>query len=127
MPITMIWRRLGFVLVLLSLACSAFAQLTTERQFPPNTRRGVLDMSAYPNVRMDGKTRYFSPAVRIFDNENRLVLPATLDAGNIVVNYTENPYGDIERVWILTAAEMPKQLPKPEVWAPIPFKNPEIK
>ena len=127
MCIGMIWRRLGLMLVLLSLAGTVFAQLTAERQFPPNARRGVLDMSAYPDIRMDGKVRHTSAAFRIYNNENLIVLPATLDANNIIVNYTENPYGDIDRVWILTAAEIPKPLPKPEVWAPIPFKNPEIK
>lgn len=119
--------RLGLLVCLLLWGASALAQMTTERQFPPGTKRGVLDMSRYPDIRLDGKARYLSPGARIFNNENLLVLPSTLDAPKIIVNYTENTMGDIDKVWILTTAEMPKVLPKPEVWAPMPFKNPEIK
>lgn len=127
MFLTTICRRLSLLLVLFGLTCTVFAQGVTQRQFPPNTMRGELDMSSYPDIRLNGKPRYLAPSSRIYNADNLIVLAASLDAPKIVVNYTENSFGDIDKVWILTSDEMPKQLPKPEVWAPIPFKNPEIK
>ncbi|WP_423708859.1 hypothetical protein [Undibacterium sp. WLX3042] len=127
MLLTTICQRLSLLLALLGLTCLVFAQGVTQRQFPPNALRGVLDMSSYPDVRMDDKPRHLAPSSRIYNTDNLIVLAATLDAPKIIVNYTENSFGDIDKVWILTSDEMPKQLPKPEVWAPIPFKNPEIK
>jgi hypothetical protein len=34
----------------------SFAQVSADRQFPPGTQRGKLDMSAYPDVRLNGKS-----------------------------------------------------------------------
>lgn len=83
------------------------AQVVVSRFFPPNVKRGVLDMSSYPNkVSMNGATRKFSPALKIFSTQNLIVLPGTLNASQISVNYAENSYGDIDKVWILSNAEL---------------------
>ena len=39
-------------------------------------------------------------------------MPVTLRGREFTVNYTENPQGDIDRVWILTPAEASAPLPK---------------
>lgn len=124
----LVCQRLMGLLVMLALTYPVLAQVAPElRQFPPNTLRGVLDMSAYPDVKMDGKPRYLAPSSRIYGTDNLIVLPSTLNDSQIQVNYTENPFGDVEKIWILTRTEIGQTLPVPEVWKPIPFKNPEIK
>lgn len=105
----------------------SFAQVSADRQFPPGTQRGKLDMSAYPDVRLNGKAVYLAPACRIFNAENMFVVPASLDEKEIIVNYTLNVMGDVDRIWILTRSEIGKQLPVEQVFKPVPYKNTEIK
>jgi hypothetical protein len=38
-------------------------------------------------------------------------MPSTLHGENLVVNFTQNAQGEIDRVWILTAAEAAKPAP----------------
>jgi hypothetical protein len=45
----------------------------------------------------------------------------------IIVNYTLNVMGDVDRIWILTRSEIGKQLPVEQVFKPVPYKNTEIK
>jgi len=117
-------RRIAMLLMLSGLSASVLAQVPATRNFPANTKRGVLDMSAYPDVMMDKKIRNTAPGLRIFTTENLMVTVGSMNASNIVVNYTESNYGDIEKIWILTQAEIDKVLPPVEVWKPVPFKNP---
>ncbi|MEB0139385.1 MULTISPECIES: hypothetical protein [unclassified Undibacterium] len=84
------------------------AQVAHERQFKQNAKLGVLDMSAYPAVTMDGVARRLSPASRIFSVQNLIQLPATISGNALVVAYTVNPYGDLDQIWILTQAEIAK-------------------
>ncbi|WP_028104692.1 hypothetical protein [Pseudoduganella violaceinigra] len=93
---------------LLALAAAiALPALAAEpRPFPPKAKRGLLTPAyAAPDVYIDGKLRQLSPAARIFNDDNLTVVPNALEGKNIVVNYTEDLNGDIDRVWILTAEE----------------------
>ncbi|MFZ6770977.1 hypothetical protein ACO0LM_28305 [Undibacterium sp. Di26W] len=98
-------------------------QVTDERSFPTNTKRGVLNMSKYPDVIMDGKIRYTVPATRFYDAQNMLILPTYLTGNYIIVNYTDNDFGELQKIWVLTADERKRVLPKPEVWTPMQFKS----
>lgn len=125
-----IFRRLCqfvFILLLAQIHVQSFAQVVADRQFPPDTQRGKLDMSAYPDVKLNGKAVYLAPSCRIFNTENMFVVPASLDEKEIIVNYTLNVMGDVDRIWILTRAEIGKQLPVEPVFKPVPYKNTEIK
>ncbi|MFZ6864550.1 hypothetical protein ACO0K7_18115 [Undibacterium sp. Ji67W] len=123
MSIARIFRGLSILLVLAGLTASVFAQVAADRQFPPNAKRGILDMSNYPNVTLDGYSRRLAPSSRIFSVTNLIVMPSTLSGNNIVVHYTENGFKDIDKVWILTQSEIAKGLPAANTQATMPIAN----
>lgn len=88
----------------------AFAQ-GTARTFPPHAKRGRMTPGYFPEIVIDGKVRRLAPAARIVNADNMAEVPAALRGTNIVVNYTENADGDIDRVWILTAEEARQRVP----------------
>lgn len=59
----------------------------------------------YPEIVIEGKMRYLSAGARIWNEDNLIQMPASLRGSNLVVNYTENDQGEIDRVWILTTEE----------------------
>ncbi|WP_332855170.1 hypothetical protein [Duganella sp. S19_KUP01_CR8] len=91
---------------LLSLSALAF-----ERPFPANALRGKMTPGYFPDVSIDGKPRQLSPAARIFNRDNMIEMPAGLRGSDIVVNYTVDFQGFIDRIWILTAEEAAQKLP----------------
>ncbi|MGV3655978.1 MAG: hypothetical protein ACO1N5_17390 [Noviherbaspirillum sp.] len=98
------------------LACAALAVAilpahALDRLFPPNAKRGTLSTMDYPTITMDGKTRQLSAGAWIRNTNNTVDMPASLRGREFVVNYTENPLGQIDRVWILTPAEAQAPLP----------------
>ncbi|MQA21231.1 hypothetical protein [Rugamonas rivuli] len=93
---------------LLSLSALAF-----ERPFPPHALRGKMTPGYFPDVSIDGKPRQLSPAARIFNQDNMIEMPAALRGSDIVVNYTVDMNGNIDRIWILTPEEAAQKLPTP--------------
>ncbi|CAN7708918.1 hypothetical protein [Duganella sp. LjRoot269] len=91
---------------LLSLSALAF-----ERPFPTNALRGKMTPGYFPDVTIDGKVRQLSPAARIFNQDNMIEMPASLRGSDIVVNYTVDGNGNIDRIWILTRDEAAQKLP----------------
>lgn len=91
------------------LATSAFA---LERPFPAIAKRGVLNMGPFPEIVLNGKARHMSAAGRIFNQQNMIQMPASVTGSNLVVNYTEDFQGNVDRVWLLDereAAQTPAQ------------------
>jgi len=81
------------------------------RPFPANALRGKMTPGYFPDLAMDGKARQFAPSARIFNEDNMSEVPASLRGSDIVVNYTEDAMGQINRVWILTKEEAAQTLP----------------
>ncbi|QGZ39540.1 hypothetical protein IP92_01822 [Pseudoduganella flava] len=92
-------------LATLVLAPALAQQALGTRPFPANAKRGRMTPGYFPEIVIDGKVRRLAPAARIVNADNMAEVPAALRGTNIIVNYTENADGDIDRVWILTAAE----------------------
>ena len=84
------------------LATSAFA---LERPFPAIAKRGVLNMGPFPEIILNGKVRQMSASGRIFNEQNLIQMPASITGNNLVVNYTEDFQGNVDRVWLLNAQE----------------------
>lgn len=120
MPMPILLRRLLPALLLLS---ASMASMAAERSFPANTKRGVLNMAAYPDIVIDGKIKHPLPVLRIYNEENLIVMPATLSGARIAVHYTENEFGEVDKIWIVTAQEARQALPKAEVWKPQTYKS----
>jgi len=79
--------------------------LAIDRPFPANILRGKFTPGYFPDITLDGKARQLSPAARIFNQDNRIEMPAALRGKDLVVNYTVDGMGNIDRIWILTAEE----------------------
>ena len=91
-------------LLLLATAASICAQ-AFERPFPANAVRGKMTPAYFPEVLIDGKVRQLAPSARIFNQDNLIELPASIRGTDLVVNYTVDSWGNIDRIWILTAEE----------------------
>ncbi|MFZ6733697.1 hypothetical protein ACO0LG_17350 [Undibacterium sp. Ji42W] len=126
MPMLLALRRvmMMFMLVLLAMtSLQGFAQIPDERNFPENTKRGVLNMSQYPDVLIDGKARNTAPGLRIYDDQNLFISPTQITGNYVIINYLEDNFGDVAKIWVLTEIERKKVLPVAKEWVPQIFKN----
>jgi hypothetical protein len=104
------WRRplflFSFFLVLSSLASAM------DRPFPAQTKRGKMTPAPYPGIVIQGQSRQLAPGARIWNEDNLIQMPASLRGNDLVVNYTEDANGHIDRVWILNADEASEPVSK---------------
>lgn len=84
---------------------NAQGQTITVRTFPPNAKRGELEVTTPPNVRLDGKAERLSPGARIRGTNNLLVLSASISGQKLPVMYSREAMGMLHEVWLLTADE----------------------
>lgn len=101
----------GFIALLtLGAANTALA----ERSFPPAAKRGELKAHQYPHYRI-GKTTYrISAGGRIFNEQNMIIMPVSLQKQTAQVMYQVDMNGQLSALWLLTRAEASKHpLPKP--------------
>lgn len=94
-----------------SLIFSANA-MQVERMFPDGIKRGKLSTTALAELVIDGKLRQSAVGIRIYNEDNLTVTPASVDVSNIIIFYLENEFGEIQKIWILTAEEASKPIPK---------------
>jgi hypothetical protein len=88
-------------------AGTAWAQV---REFPRTALRGVIQVTAPPQILIDGNVDRLSPGARIRGPQNNLVMSGALVGQRLVVNYTREQSGLVHEVWILTEAEADKKL-----------------
>ena len=81
------------------------------RQFPKEAKRGELVVLTAPEIAMDSKPDRLSPAVRIRDINNNLVLSGTLANQRLVVNYVRDNTGLVHNVWVLNNEEVKLKMP----------------
>ena len=81
------------------------------RQFPKDAKRGELVMLTAPEITLDSKPDRLSPAVRIRDIHNKLVLSGTLANQKLVVNYLRDNIGLVHNVWVLNNEEIKQKMP----------------
>ena len=104
-------------LVLLTAGLFSIARAQSEepkaniRQFPKEAKRGELMVLTAPEIVMDSKPDRMSPAVRIRDINNNLVLSGTLADQTLAVNYLRDNTGLVHSVWVLNAEEVKQKLP----------------
>ena len=97
-------------------ACLATALLPTTanaqdlpQRIPPmaaTAKRGVLVVTAPPEILLDGKAARLSPGSRIRGPNNLLVLSGSIVGQALQVSYVLDPLGLVHEVWILTEAEL---------------------
>ena len=113
------WTSTLFISLASLLISTATAQTEdvkpNTRQFPKEARRGELVVLTAPEIALDSKPDRLSPAVRIRDINNNLVLSGTLANQRLVVNYVRDNTGLVHNVWLLNSEEIKQKMPgKPE-------------
>ena len=103
-------RRTLLGIALLSISLGLFAQWG-KRLFPDNALRGVMVVTAPPDITMNGKPERLSPGSRIRNTQNQLLMSASLVGQELVVNYTRESLGQVHDVWILTPDEAAEKRP----------------
>ncbi len=81
------------------------------RQFPKDAKRGELVVLTPPDITLDSKPDRFSPAVRIRDINNNLVLSGAFVNQKLVVNYLRDNTGLVHNVWVLNSEEIKQKMP----------------
>lgn len=84
---------------------SAQSQDIVRQTIPANAVLGVLQVSAPPEVLMDGMVDRLSPGARIRAENNMMVLSGALSGQSLLVAYVREPNGLLHEIWILNAAE----------------------
>ena len=83
----------------------------SPRTFPSGVKRAMLTVTQPPEILLNSNADRLSPGARIHDTSNRLVVSGSLIGQNWVVNYTREPIGLVNEVWILTPLEASQALP----------------
>jgi hypothetical protein len=83
----------------------SLAAAQNMRQFPATAKRGLLLVTAPPEVLIDGKRARLSPGARIKNVNNMLVLSASLAGTSVPVVYVLDTQGMVHEVWLLSAQE----------------------
>lgn len=89
---------------LVSLPNPTMAQ-SAVRPFPPDAKRGVMEVQNGPGILINGTPEQLSPGSRIRGVNNMLVLSGQLIGQKVVVNYTRDTQGAVQQVWILNNLE----------------------
>ena len=83
-----------------------------DRPFPKTTKRAEMTIDVYPLVVINDKPRKLSAGARIWNQDNMIQMPTSLRGNKYIVHYTEDMQGQVDRIWILTAAEIALPPPK---------------
>jgi hypothetical protein len=76
------------------------------RVFPEGTKKGELEpLVGLMEVVIGGQTYSRAPGMQIRNQQNMIVMPATVQA-KVPVRYQLDPSGAVFRVWLLTKTEV---------------------
>ncbi len=93
------------VLALLTALALSGGVAAQPRVFPEKSKVGWLEVVVFPQARMDGNPVNFTAGARIFNQNNSIVMPASVQ-GAVAVRYELEQGGQVKRAWILTPAEI---------------------
>jgi hypothetical protein len=98
---------LFFLATVITTTASAF-----ERPFPDSAKRATMtSLSTYPTIELNKKPYKLAVGARIWNQDNRIEMPAYLQGDRFIVHYTIDLHGEVDRVWILSTAEIKKPSP----------------
>lgn len=92
-------------------ATAAWAQQQRPVALPANATFGELTAFQYPEAKIGKKLLRFSPAAKIYNTQNLIVMPSTV-SGKSGVLYRLDGSGQISHMWLLTAEEAAARRPK---------------
>ena len=97
------------------------APAQAARNFPQDAQRGTLTAHKYPNYRIGAATYRLAPGGRIFNEQNLIIMPASLPNQKAEIMYRLDYQGYLSEIWLLTREEAvlnPKQGNRPRSAAP---------
>ncbi len=80
-------------------------QACAERNFPEQARRGDLNAYAYPSMKIGDNVFRLAAGSRMFNQQNLIIMPASLQIQTAPVMYMLDTSGDLSRIWLLTDDE----------------------
>jgi hypothetical protein len=96
-------------LFLLGVSLTAMAD---GRDFPGHAKRGELSVTRLADLVVNGKLKLTTPSTRIYSEDGMLITSSALTAFKAPINYTENEFGEIETLWLLSREEAKVPAPK---------------
>jgi len=106
---------LAHCLIALCAACVTTSALA-DRVFPAKAKRGDMKAFAYPYMKIGDKTLHMSAGSRIYNEQNFIIMPASVQKQSSPVMFATDIGGEVSEVWLLTAEEARKH----------PLKQPTI-
>ena len=91
------------------LAC---AQADRAIPVPIKSLRGEVAFGQPPEVLLNGQPARLSPGSRIKGTDNMLIMSGQLVGQKLIVNYTIDPYGLLQDIWLLRKEEIDKPWPR---------------
>jgi hypothetical protein len=101
----MTMQKFLFALLASTLALVCATQACAERVFPQQATRGDLKAYQYPSMKIGDHVYRLAAGSRIFNQQNLIIMPASLQIQTAPVMYILEPSGDLSRVWLLTGDE----------------------
>lgn len=108
----LIQKSLRALLVALLFFSVTVTAMEDGRNFPAQAKRGKLSVTRLADLVIDGKLKLTTPSTRIYSEDGMLITSAALNAVKVPVNYTENEFGEIQALWLLSAEEAKMAVPK---------------
>ena len=97
-------RRLAVALALVLALFSCASVALAARTLPPDAQFAKAATFKYPTIKVGDKTLRLAVGSRIYDQHNRILMPASAPAKANVV-YKTDMNGEVALVWILTDQE----------------------
>jgi hypothetical protein len=98
-------RRIALRFLVAMIAATSMSTAFSARNFPEKAVRGEIKSHSYPYVKIGARTLRLAPGGRIFNRQNLIIMPASLQSQTAQIMYTTDMNGDLSRVWLLTAEE----------------------
>ena len=93
----------AFAAAILVLACAT--QARAERVFPEQAKRGNMSAYDYPSMKIGDNVYRLAPGSRIVNQQNLIIMPASLQIQTAPVMYILDFHGDLSSIWLLTDDE----------------------
>ncbi len=94
------------LIALCAVCCAASAM--AERNFPQKAKRGEMKAFQYPYMKIGDKTLHLSAGSRIYNEQNFIVTPSSLQKQSAHVMFATDAGGELSEIWLLTAEEAKK-------------------
>ena len=98
-------KKVQLICFAVMLVLAGATQAIAERTFPEQAKRGDLKAYEYPSMKIGDNVYRLSPASRIFNQQNLIIMPASLQVQKAPVMYLLDMSGDLSRLWLLTGEE----------------------